>query len=346
MPTTRNQARLWQELADRYGPLIADAFIAAVDDLKSLAEIQRITAAIEAGDVEGAIEALRLDPASFDRLLEQVRQGYLEGGRTQAGLFPARKPDGTALIVRFDGRNLRAEAWLRDHSSDLITRIIQDQRLAVRAVLTKGMQAGRNPKRVALDIVGRISRVTGKREGGVLGLSSPQERAVASARAELTSGDPRALSEYLTRKRRDERFDRTITKAIRDGKSVPAEAVNKAITAYERRLLQLRGEVIGRTEAMTAIHSGQHEAVLQAVDQGEVAETDVRRVWRTASDARVRDTHRSLDADTAGLREPFVASSGSRMLYPGDTSLGAPSSETIGCRCTVETRIDFLANIR
>lgn len=346
MPTMRNQARLWEELRDRYGALVAKAFMDAVNDLRDGATIQAIVTALETGNLDAALNALNLDPAAYDRMLDQIRDSYLEGGRTQAGLFPAKRPDGTALVVRFDGRNFRAEAWLRDHSSRLVTRIMEDQRQAVRTVLTDGMAGGRNPRSVALDIVGRINRATGKREGGILGLSGQQERAVASARAELASGDPTQLRAYLERKRRDKRFDRAIQRAIRDGKPVPADTIAKASTAYERRLLQLRGEAIGRTEAMASIHAGQFEALEQAVESGQVQQNAVRRIWRTASDARVRDTHRNMNGDSIGMQEVFTSPSGARMRFPGDTSLGAPASEVVNCRCGSEVRIDFLANIR
>jgi hypothetical protein len=46
-----------------------------------------------------------------------------------------------------------------------------------------------------------------------------------------------------------------------------------------------------------------------------------------------------------GLKEPFTSPTGARLMYPGDTSLGAGPAETIQCRCTVSVRIDFLANI-
>ena len=58
MPSNRSQARLYQELADRYGRLVADAFFRAFDNLRAMAEINRVTAAIEAWDIEGALDAL------------------------------------------------------------------------------------------------------------------------------------------------------------------------------------------------------------------------------------------------------------------------------------------------
>lgn len=346
MARTRSQKQAYADLLARYGKEIADAFLTAIDDITSAAELQRLTAAIEAGQIEEALEALHIDPAAYNDMLDAIQRSYNETGRIATGALPKRGPDGTVLTFRFDGRNPVAERWLKDHSSRLVTRIVADQRDAVRSALNAGMQAGENPRSTALRIVGRIDRATGKRAGGLLGLSVPQEGYVRSARAELASGDPRALQAYLGRSRRDKRYDRTILKAINDGTSVPADTIRKATASYSNRLLKLRGDTIGRTEALTSLNAAQYESARQAVEGGKVTASQVRRVWRSASDGRVRDSHARLNAETVGLEEAFVSPTGARMRYPGDTSLGAGAAEIINCRCVVETRVDFFANLR
>lgn len=340
-PTER---QLFAELEQRYGTEIATAFLVAIDDLRTNADLQRVVAAIQAGNIEAAIDALNLDAAAFDRLLDAFQAAYVAAGEAVVTTMPTiRDVAGARVIIRFGSRNPRAEAWLRGESSTLVTRILQEQRVAVRQALVAGMEKGTAPRSIGLDIVGRIDKSTGKRAGGVLGLSGPQEQYVRTARAELASSDPVELGHYLTRTRRDKRFDRSVTKAIREGTTVPAEIQRKALSRYEARLLELRGQIIGRKEAMTALQAGKHEAYLQAVDSGAIAESAVRRTWRSAGDLRVRHTHMGLNGDTVGLRQPFVSPSGARLMFPGDPS--APADETIGCRCDVSYRIDFLFNL-
>lgn len=343
---TADQARLYEELAEKHGRLIANAFMSALDEIRSRAEIERIIAAYEVGDLEGAIEALHMDQEAFDAFLDAIREAHSEAGRSAADLMPKRYPDGTAMVIRFEGRNPQAEGWLTEHSSRLVTRTVEDMRQALRNRLVAGMQAGENPRRVALDIVGRINRVTGKRDGGVLGLTAQQEAYVRSARQELASGEARALKNYLRRERRDRRFDRSVRKALEQGKPVPAETRERMVTAYTNRLLNLRGEVIARTEAMASMHHATWESLRQAVASGKLQASQIRRIWRSARDPRVRDSHAVLDGESVGLNEAFVSPFGARLMFPGDASQGAPASEIVACRCWCETRIDFFANLR
>lgn len=339
-------ASVYETLADRFGRAVADAFFRALDDIRRRAELKRLTAAIEAQQIEEALDALHLDPAAFDEVAEAVREAYATSGNIEADSFPRQDAQGNALVVRFFGRNPAAEDWIRRSSGTLITRITDDQREAVRISLRDSFEAGVNPRSAALRIVGTIDRTTGRRVGGIIGLTTDQAGYVRDARSQLESGDPVQLRAYLERGRRDKRFDRTIDRAIREETPVPAETIRKAIVAYERRLLQLRGETIGRVEAMSAIQAAKHEAYRQAIENGVLRENQVTKVWRSAGDLRVRHTHRALNGDSVRFRENFRTPSGAQMRFPMDTSLGAPAGEIINCRCDCEYRIDFLANIR
>ena len=336
--------QVYDDLLSRYGVIVAEAFKAVVDDLRSRAEIERLVAAITAGDIEAALDALHIDAAAFSPLRDALIQAYGAGGAATAATLPTRNPLGETLVFRFDPSNPRAETWARVQSSDLITRITDDIRQTARETIVDGLQRGAAPRSTSLNIVGRINRATGKREGGILGLSGPQERAVRTARAELSSGEADSLRAFLGRERRDRRFDRTIEKAIREGKPLPKAQADKMITAYERRLLELRGQMIARTETLTSLNAAQQESLQQAVDTGKIAANQVRRVWKATGDARTRDTHAAMSGNSVGLNEAFTSPSGARLMFPGDPS--APASERISCRCWMMPRVDWAANLR
>lgn len=328
-----------RDLIDDLAPELRDAFLRAVADIRSDTQLTAVIEALESGDIEGALDAIALGHEYFAPLDRAIEEAYWQGGGLAMEYMRER-----GQAVRFDGRNHRAEGWLRKHSSDLITEIVEDQRNGIRAVLTAGMEAGKNPRATALEIVGRVDRQTGRREGGMIGLTSQQMEWAQNAREELESGDPAMLRAYLERKARDKRFDRTVQKALREGKPVAAADVRRMVEKYEGRLLRLRGETIARTESLASANAAQMEAARQMIDTGAVSEAQVTKVWRSAADGRVRDAHVALNGTELPLGQPFRSpATGALLLHPGDVTLGAPGEDVVACRCWMEIRTDFLA---
>lgn len=325
-------------LLEKWEPEIRDAFLASIRDIVDRAQLERIVTALENGDVEGALRAVNLEPAAFLPLDNAIRQAFIEGGTATAARIPA-AVTADRVAVRFDARNPTAEAWLANHSSQAVTEIVDDQRAAIRTALTEGMTRGDNPRTTALNIVGRQDPATGRRVGGIIGLTSQQAGYVANARAELLSGDAATMERYFSRARRDKRFDGVVRQAIREGKPVDAATVTRLTSRYADRLLKLRGENVGRTESMASLNGAQFEAYRQAVAKGTVRPNAVRKVWIATRDLRTRDTHRALNGDSVGLHEPFA----NGLMYPGDPA--GPAREVINCRCTLRYRIDRFSNL-
>jgi len=344
MPRQPSFAQVYDDLLTRYGREVADAFLEGVNDLTTRAQVERVVVALTAGDIDGAIAALNLDPVAFNRMIDAIEASYAAGGAATADSLPKRDPDGVALLLRFDDRNPRAEAWLRDKSSTLVTRIMDEQRQGIRQALTDGMVRGDNPRRVALDVVGRIDRATGRRTGGVIGLTPQQERFSRSAADELASGDPAQLRHYLTRELRDRRFDRTIAKAIREETPVPAETASRALVQYKNRLLRYRGELIGKVEVFTALAEARDEAYQQLVDKGRVSPADIVKTWRHFASENPRVQHIAMQGKKARLNQPFVLPDGTTMRFPHDER--APIKHRAGCKCQADYRIDWSANVR
>lgn len=318
-------------------PKLAAAFYESIDDIRSNASLRHIVEALERHDYEEAIRALYIEDGAFNPLDRAISDAFNDGGNFAASTISG--PGGGRVVFRFNARSPRAERWLSQHSSQLITGITEDMRIAARQHLVAGMEAGLNPRTTALSLVGRIDRATGRRVGGVLGLTSTQERFVSNARAELMSGDPALLRNYLTRKRRDRRFDRQVMAAIREGRALESVTIERMLGRYSDRLLELRGETVARTESMAALNQSNVEAYQQAIDSGAIRRQDVRRVWVSTADGRTRDSHREMDRESVGIDQPF--SNG--LMYPGDPN--GPASEVINCRCTMLVRVDHLANL-
>ena len=111
-------------LIDLFTPEIRDIFLAAIEDVTDKAIIADIIKAIEEGNPEKAFQAIGFTPAAMRPVTAVIERAFERGGVLTGETFPKylNTPSGRT-VFRFDTRNSRSEAWLRDHSSQLITRI-------------------------------------------------------------------------------------------------------------------------------------------------------------------------------------------------------------------------------
>lgn len=329
-----------QALEDGLLKNMSDAFFQSIRNITDDIRLQQVIDAIEAGNIDRAIQVMHIDERVF-RPMETTLATTFNQTAAIVAANVNRGVRGVGSVFRFDYRNSAAETFLKNQSSKLVTGITNDTRENVRSILQNGLAQGQNPRKVALDIVGRVDPVTGRRTGGTIGLSKPQSDHVSNARKELSSGN---LSDYLKRERRDKRFDKTVEKAIKNNKPLPPEVVDKIVDRYSDSLLKLRGDTVGRTEVVQALNESQFQVFNQATKEGKIVEPD--KVWDSSGDNRVRATHVKLDGQKVKLSETFVSeATGARLRFPGDASLGAPGSELINCRCRVDYQVDFFANL-
>lgn len=340
-----------RDLLDRLEPQARDAFLGAIQALSNDVAFAQLEDAIRRGNVDAAMAALHLDQASayFEPLHRALRDAFTEGGNFAFYEVAAemRRQGGGRVVGRLDATNPRAEFLLRQRSSSRIVEIAENTRAMVRELLGEAMTTDASPRKVALDIVGRVNRASGRREGGLLGLTTAQARYVANARAQLRSGDPVQMAAYLERNARDRRYDSTVRKAIREEKPVADADVDRIAARYYDRLLKLRGETIARTELAEASHVGRDEGIQQMIDRGDLRDGSVVYEWDATADRATRDSHLALDGKRKPRGEPFVSPyTNARMLHPGDRSLGAPAEELINCRCTTKVRLDMVTGLR
>ena len=273
------------KLLDTLHPKVRVAFLDAIDKITSKAKINELVIALERGDIEAAMQAAGFrqganlytigGAASMAALFESIRNAYIEGGTfAMAANVPKR------FGMDFDWTNPRAEEWIRKESSTLITRVIEEQKESIRVVLEAGLNAGRNPRSVALDIVGRVSKQTGKRTGGIVGLNGPQTDALMRARVELETLN----SNYFNRKLRDKRFDSIVRKAIENDKPLSQDDANRLTGRYSDRLLKLRSDTIARTETLSAMNAAHSEAMQQVIDEGLAKPENITNVWNSAGE--------------------------------------------------------------
>lgn len=327
------------ELLDKYAPAIRNAIIDGIRDIRDNARLGEIVRMIERSDIDGALRALGYNPAVFNSYRLMLAQAFEQGALLLMAGFPkyTRDDTGVSTMLRFNVRDRQAEEWLANRSSTLITNIERDVREAVRSTMADGMARGQNPRTTALDMVGRYDRSTGHRVGGVVGLGEREQQWVRSVRTKLATLD----ASYFDMGLRDKRFDSIVRNAIASGKPLTQAQITKLVGRYADIALKHRGDTIGRTEALAALNRSEWESTRQALAQSNLPPEAAFKIWDSAGDARVRDSHREMDGQRVPLDEAFTSPSGARLMHPHDQSLGAPGKEVIDCRCRVKYDIDF-----
>lgn len=334
----KDNRRNFLKLLDAQWPGLRRAFVKAARQVQDNVALAALEEAIRRGDVQAAFDALRMDNAAFYVLDEAIEQAFRTGGKYQMESVvaaTARFPQGARIVQSFGGRNERAERIARELGSRLVTEVVNDTRTMIAQTVTGGLEAGANPRKTALDIAGRM--VNGRRQGGLVGLHSTQASYVQNMRSELS--DPDKMSKYFNRTRRDKRFDSIVRRAMNEGRAVSQADIDRIAGRYADRLLNLRGETIARTETLRALGAGREEAIAQLIENpsNDVRAEDITRTWDSAGDSRTRPTHAAADGQKVGYNEPFTVG-GQRLMFPGDSSLGATGAETISCRCYVQIR--------
>ena len=316
--TKRDTRKAFLRLLDETWPGVRSEFVAAMKAVQSQADMRALQAAIARGDVDAAFRALRFDAADLFKTDTAITAAMIAGGTYQMGAFQhatRRAPIPSRVVQSFGGRNERAERIALELGSKLVTEVVDDTRVMIAQTIRAGLEAGAGPLRTALDIGGRV--VNGKRQGGLVGLDSRRAGWVQNYRAKL----------------------------LAEGR--PQSQIDRMAQQYSNKLLRQRGETIARTETLKALNAGRQEALDQLIENpdNDVRAKDVVRAWDSTGDARTRETHTAADGQVVPQGEAFTVG-GYSMMYPGDTSLGAPAGETVNCRCYMAPEIDFFARLK
>lgn len=319
MPDINDPASRLNVLLDQEEPRIALIFRTAIADLKDEVDLNELADLIEAGREDEAIERLK-DAA--ERLGTASNISFITTGQSTAE-FLSRAAVGRIV---FDVVNDLAVAAMQANRLELVREFTAEQRQATQVAILTGVEGGLNPRAQARNFRQSI------------GLTTRQWQAVTNYRRalEAVGTDDRAFADALTRDLRDKRFDRSVRAAIAANKALPQDRIDRMVERYVERFIKYRSEVIGRTEALRAVHQGNEEAYRQAIAAGVLDPEQIRRKWQTRLDGRERDTHELLHNQERRWGEPWLTRHGA-IRYPGDPE--APAAETVQCRCALATRI-------
>lgn len=118
---------------------------------------------------------------------------------------------------------------------------------------------------------------------------------------------------------------------------------NRAIAGeLDTKLKELN---VARSQTITAQEVGNAESFVResearalrntSATYGGVALANTRKMWNAELDGKTRENHVRADGQVQNLQDPFIVGS-SLLMFPRDTSLGAPASEVINCRCVTD----------
>lgn len=330
-----------------------EAFITSISGISSAVTLAAIYNNLADGNIEGALAAMAITAGSFAPLINVIRQTYVKSTDINSLAIPPKEgPSGHQMVFTFNTRNLDAEGYLTSQSGTMITPsqaqpITDDMLNGIRTFMTDSLSQGKNPRTIALDIMGRVN-ASGVRTGGLLGLSDNQIQWRSSYETALRNLDGRSLGmrsdgTFANYTLRNLRWDRTVANAIRNGQPLTEKQITNLLQGYTNKALLYRGKMIGRTETIRALNAASVDTYKQAVSDGFIKQEDTTKIWRATHDERTRDTHLAMDGQKVAMNQPFHSPSGAELMFPGDPS--APGSETINCRCWIEHHVDFLAGI-
>lgn len=335
-----SQRELLEQIAADWSPQIRAAWVEAINAITSRIVLRRIVEKLDRGDVAGVVRDLGITDGTFAKFENALIQAYHGGGIATVSSMPiVRDPSGGMVQFSWGVRNLAGEQAMRDHAARLVTNIVTEARDGIAAVLTENLARGQSPYDAGRLIAGRVNRVNGQREGGLVGLSRPQMETVARIERAMREGDTAYMRDYLGFANRDKRLDRTVLKAIREGRGLAPEEVERVTRLYANKAMKWRGDQLAIHETHMALARSKMDAFQQQIDDGKLDAQDVTKKWRRTVSREPRMDHMMMAGKTVGFNELFTLPDGTRCTGPHDPSL--PAKHTIGCKCAMDISIRF-----
>jgi HK97 family phage portal protein len=108
--------------------------------------------------------------------------------------------------------------------------------------------------------------------------------------------------------------------------------LSKRLTGMYKDMSMVRAERIARTETISASNMGSHLGAKST-------NLPLKKTWIATLDKRTRSPHAHAHNQVVKMDAPFEVM-GQKLMWPGDSSLGASAENTIQCRCTNAFSVD------
>lgn len=335
------QRELLEQVAADWQPQIRASWVEAINGINSRILMRTIQELLRDGDIASVVRYLDIQGDDFGRFELAMVQAYNAGGMATVDTMPiVRDPNGGRVVFSWGVRNTSAEQAMRDYAARMVTAIVDEARSGIAEVLTENLERGQSPYNAARMLAGRISRASGRREGGLIGLSRPQMKTVANIELAMRNGDIEYMREYLTFANRDKRMDSTVRRAIREQRALTAEQADRLVRLYSNKATKYRADVIAINETHQALARSKIDAFQQQIDAGKLDRQDVVKKWRRTISREPRIEHLAMTRLPAiPFDQKFELEPGLFCDGPHDPSL--PARHTINCKCLLDISVDF-----
>ena len=304
--------------ANKHERAIILAYLLAVKNIKSTVDVAELEAIITQGLPLETMTALQQGELLSE--LTAVKNSIIDT-YTTTGNALAKKLD--IAGVYFNQVNPELVKIVDTWTNELITNETQAIIESISKAVKDGSIAGINPRVTATNIVNNI------------GLTTPQQTALANYEKNLRDGSRQALNRAL----RDKRYDSSVLNSIKNKVDLTDEKIEKMVERYRQRMLKYRAETIARTESLRMVNMANQHLYENAIAEGRIGRNDYKKFWLPKADGRTRHAHLSLPSmnkDGRQINEPFKSIYGN-IMYPHDPS--APAKNTVNCRCVTIYRL-------
>lgn len=272
-----------RETAEKQEPKLRKAIKEAVATVQDAIVLTKLASAISDEDVEAALEESKIDLLK-EELSEPLMGGVIAALFAGSGLARGELPTTlSAAGGAFDPLEAEVQKWIRTNGARQVTQISGGSQRAIQSIIGEMIANGESASQAARQI----------RE--VIGLTQPQQRALASQRAAM-------LAEGATK-----------------------DVIRRTLATRAKQMLNERAFAIARNESFIAVAQGRQMYWDQLVARG-ILDPATLRKWITAEDEFVCPICRPMHNQIRGLNESFAKGT-------GGTTKTAPAHVT--CRCSV-----------
>lgn len=234
---------------------------------------------------------------------------------TVKALFNAMKTDYRISIAT--GKRTRAEAYMAQWQAHLAVHYKRVQKAFRGAITGPQKQTGEDE-----DLNDEILAAL---------LLWAEQRAPEQARY-ITLTNQKALDESLAQARQAFADEGRTDYTNRELATVAAAILGRRLLGRTGAITTLETQAPAEATKLVEMFAAAGLPPEAAVTGARVLQTGKFKQWQTMRDERVRAGHKEAEGQLRPIERPFIVA-GERLMYPGDTSLGASISNVINCRC-------------